>query len=98
MKPVDFPQANRTLLRPESMTDDECGSLNVLTDGKHCVSLWHPSIRERLSILLFGRVWLWVYSGDTMPPVAVQVKRKAPLFRLNIGRQHAPRYTDDDKT
>jgi hypothetical protein len=71
MKPIHFPQANRELSKPDSMTDEECGPLPVLTDGRMCVSLWKASLRERLSILFFGRVWLWIYSGYTQPPVAL---------------------------
>jgi len=71
MKPIDFPQSNKNLLKPEGMKDEECGSLPVLTDGKVCVSLWEASWRERLSVLLFGRIWLWVYSGYTQPPVSL---------------------------
>jgi hypothetical protein len=72
MKPIDFPQSNKTLLKPETMTDEECGSLPVYTDGQVCISLWKPTWRERLSMLVFGRVWLWVYYGETQPPVAIE--------------------------
>lgn len=75
MQPIYFPEANRTLNKPASMTDEQCGSLTVLTDGKQCVSCWRVSWRERLSILLFGRVWLWVISGTTQPPVAMEGSR-----------------------
>lgn len=69
MKPIVFEQANRTLSKPSNMTDDECSSLSVFSDGSDCISLWQPSWRERLSILFFGRVWLFVHSGHTQPPV-----------------------------
>jgi hypothetical protein len=75
MQPIDFPEANKNLLKPDGMADDECGSLPVLTDGHICLSLWKPSLRERISILLFGRVWLYVYSGYTQPPVALTGER-----------------------
>lgn len=75
MEPINFPQANRNLLKPEGMTAEECGSLPVCTDGQICVSAWKPSLRERLSILMFGRVWLWVYSGHTQPPVSLAGQR-----------------------
>lgn len=76
MKPINFDQANKNLLRPEGMTDKECGSLPVYNDGKTCISCWQPSIRERISILLFGKVWLWVYSGRTQPPVALEARKQ----------------------
>jgi hypothetical protein len=31
--------------------------------------------RERISALLFGKVWLYVHSGLTQPPVALQSMR-----------------------
>jgi len=33
------------------------------------------SWRERLSALLFGRVWLALLSGETQPPALVQASR-----------------------
>lgn len=75
MEPTKFPQANRDLLKPEGMTDEECGSLPVFTDDQICLSAWKLSLRERLSALLFGRVWLFVHSGGTQPPVALEATR-----------------------
>jgi hypothetical protein len=40
MEPMKFEQANKELLKPQGMTDEECGSLPVFTDGKECISLW----------------------------------------------------------
>jgi hypothetical protein len=71
MKPIVFTQVNRTLTRPQNMTDDECGPIQVYSDGQQCVSCWRPTFRERLSVLLFGKVWLFVWSGETQPPVAL---------------------------
>lgn len=72
MKPINFSQSNKTLLKPESMTDEECGVLYVHNDGQCNISCWRPSLRERLSILLFGKVWLRVLSGATQPPVVIE--------------------------
>ena len=80
MKPQSFPQQSYVLGRPEGMTDDECEVLPVWTDGHECASLWRPTLRERLSILLFGRVWLRVVSGRTQPPVLVEGRRT--IFKL----------------
>lgn len=71
MKPIEFAEANRNLTKPPNMTDDECSSLAVFTDGQDCISCWRPTFRERISIALFGRVWLFVHSGHTQPPVAL---------------------------
>jgi len=75
MQPIKFPQANKNLVKPEGMTDEECGTLPVYSNGEQLISCWHPTWRERLSILIWGRVWLWVWSGRTQPPVALEAKR-----------------------
>ena len=72
MKPIYFKEHNKLLRKPDSMTEEECGNLHVFTDGDICVSCWKPSIVERLSILVFGKVWLYVFSGETQPPVALE--------------------------
>jgi hypothetical protein len=76
MNPLEFEQQQVTLAKPDSMTDEECGPLPIYSDGQYCVSLWQMSWRERLSSLFFGRAWLWVYSGETQPPVALMVVRE----------------------
>lgn len=76
MEPIQFKQANKNLLKPQGMTDEECGSLPVFTDGKVCISLWKMTWRERLSALFFGKVWLWVHSGQTQPPVGLEAIRQ----------------------
>jgi len=76
MKPIKFKDMTETLQKPESWTDEQCGSLPIATDGMVCVSCWRPTLRERLSILLFGRVWLFVHSGHTQPPVSLIGERE----------------------
>ena len=49
MKPIKFKEANRNLLKPASMTDEECKSLWVYTNGIVCVSCWKLSFKERTS-------------------------------------------------
>jgi hypothetical protein len=95
MEPMKFEQANRNLLKPEGMTDDECGPLPVFSDGTQCISLWKMTWRERLSALFFGKVWLFVYSGHTQPPVGLmamneifeQPKKARLLRRESTGSQ-----------
>ena len=77
MQPYNFEEANRTLLKPRSMTDEQCGFLPVYVDDNetYCLFCWKPTLKERLSILLFGRIWLWVMSGETQPPAALEAVR-----------------------
>lgn len=85
MQPSTFPEANGTLTKPAGMTDDECGSLPIFTDGKMCLSRWRPSWRERLAVAFGAPIWLWVWSGRTQPPVALQTER--PFARVPSPRE-----------
>ena len=69
MTPIKFKEANRNLSKPPSMTDAECSSLWVYSDGIQCISCWKMSWKQRIKALLFGKVWLSVLSGSTQPPV-----------------------------
>ncbi len=69
MKPIDFPESNKVLQRPDTMTDEECQPLHIFTDQNCCLSCWEMSFKERLIALFTGRIWLSVYSGATQPPV-----------------------------
>ncbi len=79
MKPVTFKYANKTLIPSGAEYSDRVESVDGLptwSDGEQCVSCWKMSWRERMSALLFGRVWLAVLSGDTQPPVCVLVGKE----------------------
>jgi len=74
MKPAEFQYSNKLLLPSGAeysgnVTGVE--ALHVWTDGEQCVSLWRPSLFERLNILIFGRVWLATLSGNTQPPARI---------------------------
>ena len=73
MKPTNFPESTKELSKPEGMTDEECESMHVFTDGKQCISKWKMSFRERWKALFKGHVWIGVHSGYTQPPVWVSV-------------------------
>lgn len=71
MQPINFPQAIKKLGPPIGMTKEECGDLPVFTDGNQCISLWKMNWRERVSALFFGKVWVYVWSGQTQPPISL---------------------------
>lgn len=73
MKPIEFPESNRLLKAYES--EHEMKDMRVWTDNKMCISCWKATWKERLSFLLFGKVWVYVLSGGTQPPVALSVDR-----------------------
>ena len=74
MKAVYFKESNIELKKPDSLTDKECSSLHIHTNGEQCISLWRLSFKERLKVLFSGKVWLWVWSGKTQPPVLLQTE------------------------
>ena len=76
MKPINFKQSNMNLSKPKGWTDEQCGNLPVFTDGQQCISLWEMTFKERLLALLFGKIWLFVYSGHSQPPVGFIVDKE----------------------
>ena len=76
MKPVSFKEQTKVLQRPASMTDEECGSLPVFSDGEQfCVSRWKLSLLDKIRIIFFGKIWLGIISGETQPPVWLDCRR-----------------------
>jgi hypothetical protein len=76
MKPADFTQRNGTLGGGPGAsygTADDVQDLPVHHDvvGGQIISCWALTWRERLSLLLTGRVWLCVLARRTHSPVKV---------------------------
>jgi hypothetical protein len=69
MEPIEFKEQTKTLMGGSP----DIAALPVWTDGMDCLSCWKPTFKERLSFLMFGRLWLWVRSGSTQPPVAIDI-------------------------
>ncbi len=74
MQPIDFKESNKVLTKPEGMTDEQCSSLHVFSDGERVISCWNMSIAERFRAVFTGRVWASVWSGETSPPIKVMVE------------------------
>ena len=77
MTPIEFPQCNFTFLKPEEMTDDECGSLPVCRtkDGfgyPVIVSCWQLTPEELKEIADTGKIWLPI-TGASMTPVRLHI-------------------------
>jgi len=78
MRPVEFKYQNNVLQPSDKKYSKNVTGIDPLpiwTDGEQCVSCWRMSWRERLSALVFGRVWLAILSGRTQPPVWVGASR-----------------------
>lgn len=70
MKPINFKESTVELKRPESMSDEECGSLYIHQEPSGvCISCWTAPFWKRVLFLFHGKIWLGVYSGKTQPPV-----------------------------
>ncbi|MDR3133004.1 MAG: hypothetical protein LBU42_03150 [Prevotellaceae bacterium] len=76
MKPIKFKEQNRVLIKPKSMTDEQCGSLPVHAENGVCTSCWAMTFKERLNALLFGKIWISVLTGtSTQPPISIDCKK-----------------------
>lgn len=78
MKAVNFENSNKILGRPAGTTEKECGPLHIYCDNKYCLSRWRGSWLDRLRFLFTGDMWLWVWSGQTQPPVMLQTEHPWP--------------------
>ncbi len=75
MKPIKFKEVNKELQRPRDMLMTNCKSLPILNTDGLCISCWKMSFRERVAVLLFGKLWLTVRSGETQPPVKLTIDK-----------------------
>lgn len=69
MKPTAFPEATETAMggdRWRVPVED----LPTYRDGYYTISCWQADWRERLRILVTGRVWLSVITGESGPQPA----------------------------
>lgn len=83
MKPVFFPEHTKVLNKPESMTDHECSPLHVYTHGEYCLSCWELSDDEIQELIKTKKLWLWIFSGSTQPPISASVEHP---FKSDIDR------------
>lgn len=75
MNPINFPESNRTYVKPDSMTDEQCGDLHVFVgvdlDGFPMIlSKWELTPEELKQVNETGTVWLKVVDTG-LSPVAV---------------------------
>ncbi|MBB3842210.1 hypothetical protein FHS57_006241 [Runella defluvii] len=72
MIPIQFDEVNVVFGKPDTMTDEECGSLPALVDtlpnGQDViVSCWQLSEDEIAMLTKTGRIYLTVYSKIMFP-------------------------------
>lgn len=72
MKPITFEDANTNLTHPNLGIAD----MPACKWGDYFITRWRASFVERLSILLFGNVWVALI-GQEHPPIAIYGGREA---------------------
>ncbi len=79
MKPSYFKECNRRLANTPPKGSEDFFPQEFYTDGTNSLYLYKPTIRERLSILIFGRVWLTMKTGKDIAP-AMLIRGKRAVF------------------
>ena len=77
MNPVPFPGANKTFVKPECLTDEQCGSLPVHDTGRQLVSCWQPGPEDIAAVVSGRPIWLWI-CGGVHPVVAISTENPFP--------------------
>jgi hypothetical protein len=91
VKPIDFPEANKTFVKPASMSDEQCAPLRVLDNGEALVSCWQPDEEERMRLAGGAPVRLGIL-GRGQPPVYLEVgDEPAPSFDEQLASLHEER-------
>ena len=78
MQPETFLDANRTLIGEKGVAD-----LPAYAGDGYFITRWRPSLRERLSVFLFGNIWVALI-GAKHPSIALAGGRGAH-FQLPEG-------------
>ena len=73
MHPTNFEGSNKRLLPPAGHEDDVT-PLWVRHHNGICTSTWKMTWRERLRVLMTGRIWFSAW-GRTHPPVMLSTER-----------------------
>lgn len=77
MEPIKFPESNATLVGGNSdLYGRHVENLPVFQAHGQTVSCWRLTWRERLSVLFFGKVWLFAM-GKTHPPIWLEGRKSA---------------------
>jgi len=79
MKPSYFKECNRRLSNTPPKEAADFFPSTFYADGTNSLYLYKPTIRERISILLFGRVWVTMKTGKDLAP-ATLIRGKRSVF------------------
>jgi len=73
-RPVHFYGHIKVLKLPSHVR--EAKGVPVWTDGESCLSCWKMGIWDRIKFLFHGNVWMWIQTGESMPPVFLESERR----------------------
>lgn len=71
MKPVEFSEQNIIFTKPESMTDEECGSMPAFKGQGHIVCCWQLNAEEIEEVRKTGLIWVDIIS-NAQPPICLR--------------------------
>jgi len=74
MKPIKFPQSNSVLVAPRNMDSTVCENLHIFREENNIISCWQISWKELFKLFRTRKIWLYVYSYSSSPPVALEIK------------------------
>jgi len=107
LKPIEFPEANTVLNKPDNMTDEECMPLPVCVcrdseDLPLIISCWEPTTEEWDTLLKQGRIYIAIVSEEYHPPLIVfpgnpfdQAPDQPPTNPLPLKHPVQPTVTDE---
>lgn len=78
MKPIEFPEQNILLKKPEGWDDKQCSSMPTFVQEvpelktKLWISCWYLTPEERKQILESGKIWVHVTS-EVHPPILLDL-------------------------
>ena len=93
MQPINFKESNLVLTHPTDLTEKECKSLPVWSNGVYCVSVWNANLFDRIKFIFTNRLYLIIRSGKTQPPVRLTFNNpliteptpNIPILKGNLG-------------
>lgn len=72
MNAVRFAEVNTVRTAPPGM--DNCHDVHCYADRELCITAWRPTPEELVKLNLGEPLFLWVFMGGAMPPVALTVE------------------------
>lgn len=76
MKPIEFKGQEIILAAPsnwDAKEKGECLGLPIVRVDSIVMSCWKPTLKERLKLIFGKPITLSVYSGQSQPPVCLEV-------------------------